>query len=245
MSHTIRILEKPTETGVYAIGGDPAEGLERGDDSVLEVVNCKTGVQAAEVQGKIEPVMYGELAFMLGTYYNNALVGIESNKDLTPVKVLFGLKYPNTYMEMAEKGRAYRSATDRLGWQTNLRTRPQLIAQGRTFMADGSVTCKSRTLVSQFKSFALHMGKFQGLPGSHDDLVMAWLIAIEMMKLTLMREDMKTRTLYPLVDGNPVEVTMEDVDEETSYEDKLVARVREKERDSEGNFGASGMGALV
>ena len=38
---------------------------------------------------------------------------------------------------------------------------------------------------------------------------------------------------------------MEDVDEETSYEDKLVARVREKERDSEGNFGISGMGALV
>ena len=161
MSHAIRIWEKPTETGVYAIGGDPAEGLERGDDSVLEVINCKTGIQAAEVQGKIEPVLYGELAYMLGTFYNNALIGIESNKDLTPVKALFGLSYPNLYMEMAERGRAYRSATDRLGWQTNLRTRPQLIAQGRAFMADVSVTCKSRALTSQFKSFALHMGKFQ------------------------------------------------------------------------------------
>ena len=245
MSHAIRIWEKPTETGVYAIGGDPAEGLERGDDSVLEVINCKTGIQAAEVQGKIEPVLYGELAYMLGTFYNNALIGIESNKDLTPVKALFGLSYPNLYMEMAVRGRAYRSATDRLGWQTNLRTRPQLIAQGRAFMADGSVTCKSRALTSQFKSFALHMGKFQGLPGSHDDLVMAWLIAIEMMKISLMRDDMKTRTLRPLVNGEPIEVTMEDVEEEVSYEDKLVARVKEKEADREGNFHPSGMGSWV
>ena len=47
------------------------------------------------------------------------------------------------------------------------------------------------------------------------------------------------------MNGEPVNVTLEDVDEEVSYEDKLIARAKEKEQDREGNFHPSGMGSWI
>ena len=47
MPYDLRIWEKPIPSETYVIGGDPAEGLEHGDDSVLEVIVGSTGEQAA------------------------------------------------------------------------------------------------------------------------------------------------------------------------------------------------------
>ena len=44
-SYNLTIYQHPLPDNIYAIGGDPAEGLERGDDSVLEGVCCNSGEQ--------------------------------------------------------------------------------------------------------------------------------------------------------------------------------------------------------
>ena len=43
MAYDLRIWSKPVPAETYVIGGDPAEGLDHGDDSVLEVIVAVLG----------------------------------------------------------------------------------------------------------------------------------------------------------------------------------------------------------
>jgi hypothetical protein len=211
MSAPVRIFRERVKDHVYAIGIDPALGFADSDDSVIEVWNCTTGEQAAEVQGKLDGNVMAEEAWLLGLYYNEALIGCEVNKDLTCVNRLNTSGYPHIYFRREETGRAFRKQTDKLGWDTNLRTRPMLVTQGRNMIRDGSVIMLSQKLVNQWKHFVLENGKFQALAGAYDDLVMASLICWEMMKIQLSTADSRTKTVSPLVDGEPVYI---DEDEE-------------------------------
>ena len=244
-SYNLTIYQHPLPDNIYAIGGDPAEGLERGDDSVLEGVCCNSGEQIFELYGKIEPVSFGELAYMMGVYYNDALIGIENNRDNTSNRVLRDLGYKNIYLEHTETNRSYRKPTDKMGWNTNLRTRPQLIALGRQYMSDGSAIPRSIKLINQFKNFALHMGVFRGLPGSHDDFVMAWLICMEMMRFQLMIMEAKKSSLKPLLNGEEVnEAYLSDWAEEKmqSYHERLIASTQKRDREPDN---LTGMGSYV
>ena len=78
---------------------------------------------------------------------------------------------------------------------------------------DGSVIMLSQKLVNQWKHFVLENGKFQALAGAYDDLVMASLICWEMMKIQLNTADSRSKTISPLVDGEPVYID-EDEEEE-------------------------------
>ncbi|MEW6750808.1 MAG: hypothetical protein AB1505_07500 [Candidatus Latescibacterota bacterium] len=205
MSYELRVWERPSPGGPYAIGGDPAEGLPEGDDSVLEVLDCRQGLQVAELQGKLDPFTLGELAWMLGTLYNHALVALESTKDGGANPKLFELGYRRIYYEMADRGKAWDEATARLGLYMNLRSRHRLTAQARKWMAGGSVRPRSVQLLDQCNTFVLRDTKYQAIPGGHDDLVMAWVIAIEMMRVQLLADGVGAQGLAPLVNGQPVE----------------------------------------
>ena len=87
--HDLRVWEKPIANQTYVLGCDPAHGLERGDDSVIQVIRMETGVQVCEVQGKIDPIALGEKCYEIGTWYNNALVAIENNQDGGANRTLF------------------------------------------------------------------------------------------------------------------------------------------------------------
>ena len=193
MSIEQRVWEQPIPNEVYVIGGDVAEGVERGDDSVLEGIKMSTGEQVFEVQGKIDPLTFGEISYQYGTWYNNALLGIENNKDGGANGMLHKLGYSNVYFQKNNTGEAFDKQTAKLGFNTNLKTRHEIIANGRKFMEDGSVTVRSQHLLSQFEIFALNSAgtKFEALSGGHDDLVMAWLIACEMFRTQLLIEESK------------------------------------------------------
>jgi len=201
--YDMRVWEEPIAGEVYVIGGDPAEGLSHGDDSVFQVINCNSGDQACEVQGKLDGVTFGEVGYMLGNWYNEAMIAIENNKDLTSLNLLgpAQLGYPNLYYEAKEAGRAWRDQTSKLGWNTNLRTRPMMVTRGRDMLSDGSVKIFSSKLASQWETFALENSKYQAIAGAHDDLVMAYLIALEMMAIQLVRREVMTNGLNPFLDG--------------------------------------------
>ena len=65
--HDLRVWERPIANQTYVVGCDPAHGLERGDDSVIQVIRMETGVQVCEVQGKIDPIALGEKCYEVGT----------------------------------------------------------------------------------------------------------------------------------------------------------------------------------
>ena len=241
-----RIWSKPQQELTYVIGGDVAEGLERGDDSVLEGICVETGEQVFEVQGKIDPITFGEIAYQYGTWYNNALIGIENNADGGSNRILSRLGYPNIYLQANNSGEAYDKQTSKLGFNTNLRTRAEIIASGRAMMQDGSVIVRSQLLLAQFEIFALNKAgtRFEALPGGHDDLVMAWLIAIEMFRRTLEIGAMEGRIMLPYIDGKPFDPELEDV-EEHSIVDKLVDQAKTKQEKERIPIYPSTVGNLV
>lgn len=200
-SYTLRVWQKVIPGNVYAIGGDPAEGLQHGDDSVLECLNCTTGKQVAELAGKIEPFAFAELASLLGLYYNKARVGIENNRDGGANKQLFELGYPNIHFEMKDRGEASDQATPKLGVNMNIRTRHRYIMQAVRFAEDGSARVASQWLVRQMETFVLRDAKFQATPGGHDDYVMAYVIACEMMRYQWLFMDINDNPLLPTVEG--------------------------------------------
>lgn len=211
MAYDLRVWLNPEPGTVYVIGGDPAEGLEHGDDSVLEVFETTRGQQCAELQGKVEPFALAELAFMLGTYYGNAIVAIESNKDGGCNRHLFELGYRNLYFEMADTGQGWDKATPKLGINVNLRSRHRLIAQARRWLEDGSARVRSRSLLAQMETFVLRDAKYQAIPGGHDDLVMAYCFAVEMLRVSSLRDN--PGGLPPMLDGEVVtEPAFEDLD---------------------------------
>lgn len=224
----LRIWYKPKEDHVYAIGGDPAEGLAHGDDSVLQVIDCTNGVQVAEIQGKIEPFAFAEHAYMLGAWYNYALIGIESNKDGGANRLLAKLEYPNIYKEIKDDGKTYDRFTEHLGININIRNRHKLVAQARHMMEDGDAVTKSKELVSQFEIFVLQNLKYSAIPGGHDDLVMAWVITCEMMRVACERMASSELDLEPLWEGRSLDD--EDIeDTDVGIIDRHVNQIRSKE----------------
>lgn len=241
MAYDLRIWSKPIPSESYVIGGDPAEGLEHGDDSVLEVLSGSTGEQVAELQGKVDPFTFGELAAMLGTYYNNALIGIENNKDGGANRVLHEMGYTNIYFEQKDMGEPYDKHTIKLGINTNIRNRHRLISQARRWMEDRSAIPVSKHLVGQFETFVLRSTKFEAIPGGHDDLVMAWVIAIEMLRVHLVMDEAKHTELKPLWNGVEVSDGFGDEfdAEPTNIIDKHVEQARRKELDERPDYAAT------
>jgi len=241
MAYDLRIWSKPIPSESYVIGGDPAEGLEHGDDSVLEVLSGSTGEQVAELQGKVDPFTFGELAVMLGTYYNNALIGIENNKDGGANRVLHEMGYTNIYFEQKDMGEPYDKHTIKLGINTNIRNRHRLISQARRWMEDRSAIPVSKHLVGQFETFVLRSTKFEAIPGGHDDLVMAWVIAIEMLRVHLVMDEAKHTELKPLWNGVEVGDGFGDEfdAEPANIIDKHVEQARRKELDERPDYAAT------
>jgi len=225
---TLRIWDKPRKNKTYAIGGDPAEGLAHGDDSVLEVVDCDNGWQVAELQGKIEPFAFAEHAYMLGMWYNTALVGIESNKDGGANRALLELQYPNIYYEQKDTGEPYDKHTMKMGININLHNRHRLVAQCRHMMEERLAKCHSRELVAQFEIFVLRNLKYEAIPGGKDDLVMAWVICCEMMRVACERKASLESTLAPMFDGRPIDLESEE-DLDVGLIDRHIDQARKKE----------------
>lgn len=216
-----RIFEEPIAGESYVGGGDPAQGLIHGDDSVWQFLKVSSGEQVGEIQGKIDPVAFAEIGASFGKWYGNALLGIENNQDGGANRKLFDLGYPHVYFEMRDRGRPYDEATPRLGLNMNARLRARLIAQSRRLLKDGSLSINSIRLVGQMEAFHLNGLKYEAIGGAHDDLVMAWLIASHLMWHQMEVEEMKATGLAPLVDG-------EELPGEETFVQKVVKRVQER-----------------
>jgi hypothetical protein len=240
--YELRVYERPIPPYSYAIGGDPAEGLPHGDDSVLEVMCLDTGFQCAELQGKIDPFTFAELAFMLGNYYNEALIGIENNKDGGANRVLHELGYPNIYYEQKDTGEPYDKATIKMGLNMNVKNRHKLVAQARHFWSDGSCFVASRYLAAQMEIFVLRNTKFEAIPGGHDDLVMAFVIACEMMRIGWLFQEAKTRSLNPIWEGKELQDAFFsdiDVHDSASLIDRHVDQSRTKAQQEDPDYAAT------
>ena len=116
------------------------------------------------------------------------------------VKKLDELGYKNQYrMEVLDE--LGMKVKDKLGWETNTRTRPILISDLNQVVFERQLIIRSSDIIGEMKSFVEGpSGKPEAQAGTHDDLVIATGIAYQMYKSVPARiepEDIYVRNYKP------------------------------------------------
>lgn len=195
------IYELPISGMMYALGGDPAEGLdpeethdpEKTDRSIADIVRWLPGGQV-KIVAKLrcrwhEDVFAGQVN-LAGRYYNDALVGTEINNKCGGA-VLVELKranYPNIFITRKYDKRADKWL-EKLGWTTDKFNRPMMLNDLRILVRGGEddgiprIDIPSVDTVNELFGFVYGTdGKPCARPGEHDDEVLGLSIAVQMLQ---------------------------------------------------------------
>lgn len=171
----VRIRIHPEEAVPYVIGGDTAG--TGSDFFAAHVLDNRTGDQVAVVHHQFGERMFAEQMYCLGLYYNEALIGIETNYSTFPQLCLEDLGYRNFYVRQV-----YDTYTGRLeesfGFQTTVKSRPIVIDGLKDVAKQALETIHDFDTLGEMLTFVYDENwKPQAEEGEHDDLVMSLAIA--------------------------------------------------------------------
>ena len=191
----VLVWERAVTGERYYIGADTADGngetlgtwSEVGgpDRNCAAVYRARDDVQVAEIYGRQEEHAYARLLDQWGRYYNQAYLAVERNRRSVLI-ALRQLEYPNLYytekasdMHVAQVVNLPRAIE--WGWNTDVKTRPILLAEFREAVSTGAIKPRSRALWDEALSF-MHGDPPAAAPGQHDDRIFAHAIAWQAKK---------------------------------------------------------------
>lgn len=171
----IKIYKDVDKRHPYVIGADTAG--EGSDYFAAHVIDNITGEQVAVLHSQFDEDMFAKQIYELGKYYNNALVGIESNFSSYPAKELERLGYRNQYIR--EKADTFTGKVVKAyGFQTTAKTRPVAIAGLVKIARENVDYINDRETLEEMLTFIRNSkGRPEAQDGAHDDLVMSLAIA--------------------------------------------------------------------
>jgi hypothetical protein len=156
--YQVKIFKQPHKDMAYSVAGDPAEGLEDGDNSALSVLG-KDYEQYAAFAGKVDPDLFGGLLVEVAKYFNQAILSWESNNHGHAVEnSIKRRKYHALYRREAkeEPGKELR---DRIGWLNTAKSKMEMLDQFKECFRDGSLAIKcEETLKEMLTCVVQHNG---------------------------------------------------------------------------------------
>jgi len=179
----LRVFKEPEEGRRYVIGADVGSGVavnKVGDYSSADVLDAETGEQVAHYHTHIEPDVFGQELFLLGNWYNGALLAVEvENHGLAVINVLRDLGYPMLYRRRVFD-KINNDWVNKLGWSTNQKTKKFIIDGLRAAFRNGEVTVNHKGTLEEMLSFVRlsdKNDKMGAVPGAFDDQVISLAIA--------------------------------------------------------------------
>lgn len=173
------VYEKPDPKHSYVVGADVAEGLRHGDWSVAQVIDMQTDAVVCTYRAHLDPDVFGkEVLYLLGSWYNRALVGVEvNNHGLTTCTALRDRGYQRMYYRQTYDER-YASTQKKMGWYTTAKSKPMIIDELRESLREG-LRVPDKGTIEELRTFSRdENGRMAGRP--FDDAVMALAIANKM-----------------------------------------------------------------
>lgn len=171
----VKVYREPERGVPYVIGADTAG--EGSDWFVAQVLDNRTGEQVCVMRHRTDEDMFAKQLFCLGTWYNNALIAVETNLSTYPVMELERLKYKNQYVResMDDYTHMPRRA---FGFRTDSKTRPVIIAELiKAARDDINLICDTDTLEEMLTFVRNEAYRPEAEEGAHDDCVMSLAIA--------------------------------------------------------------------
>lgn len=180
----LKVWKLPEPGKRYVIGADVAEGLDIGDYSTATIIETSTLETVARYRGHIDPDLFGEELVTLGKWYNNALLGVESNNHgiatLAAIKNRF---YSNLYLRERGQDEWFDTPTGKLGWRTDLKTKPLMIDDLAKAIRDRSIRDYDPTFIRECMTYVRdERGRTNAQDGMFDDTVIATAIALQMFR---------------------------------------------------------------
>lgn len=134
----VKIFKEPKKDMAFGVAGDPAEGLEDGDNSALTVLG-KDLKQYASFAGKVDPDLFGGLLVEVAKYYNQAVLSWESNNHGHAVEgSIRRRKYFNLYKRVLKESVA-EEIKDRIGWLNTAKSKMEMLDYLKEVFRDESL----------------------------------------------------------------------------------------------------------
>lgn len=185
----LRIWQQPLPDAQYIVGADTAGGGASGDFATACVIEAYSQDLVAVYQKRDRPVQWGRKCAKLAQYYNEALLAIETGASahgLSAITAATGCGYQNIYRAQRATS-ASLDMTECLGWRTDNNTKPKLINTAKEALFTRKVI-DSRELLLEMRSQQWEAGpnndKWKMVSREHDDLVMAYAIALQVREQT-------------------------------------------------------------
>lgn len=171
----IKIYHQPEAGKPYVIGGDTAG--DGSDSFVGQVLDNTTGEQVATLRHQSDEDLFAKQMYCLGTYYNTALIGIETNWSTYPVMELERLHYPKQYVRESVDDYTHK-ARHSFGFWTSSKTRPIILSELiKAVREDVSILNDEVTMGEMLTFVRDEHYKPTAEEGAHDDCVMSLAIA--------------------------------------------------------------------
>ena len=169
-------LHNPGET--YYIGADVSMGVRGGDWSVAQILDSQKR-QVAIYRSQVHPDYFAEVLAALGYFYNTAKIIVENNNHgiLTCTRLGKDYAYPNFYTEVVYDKLSDKE-TVKLGFHTNVKTKPLIIDQLRASLRQGEVELNDKLSIRELMTYIVNEnGAMEAEHGCFDDCVMALALA--------------------------------------------------------------------
>jgi hypothetical protein len=182
MKGSLEIYKYPSFDDAFVLAADTSLGVGRDYSSGI-VMNKEKQVCAVYRNNYIDPSRFGDLLFYLGRYYNNALLGVESNSmGIATLNRLAQMKYVNLYYQ-TKIANISKEEGERLGWRTTSASKPAIIGFLKNAIENEEIWIPSRIMIHELMTYISDdSGKTMATPGQYDDTVIALAIALEMLR---------------------------------------------------------------
>lgn len=189
------LLEPPASQ--FIVNGDPASGEENttGDTDYFaaQVIDHKTGEQVARLQTRrLDPDEFAYQLLLAALYFNDALINVEITGGYgVPVtrKLWDAYGWRRIHKRRGVEQSAMK-ASDRLGWDTNRRTKPLIIAGMTELLREQTDGIRDKLTALQMTTYVTDEKGRQGADkGAFDDLLSSWMVGREVARQTRLRPE--------------------------------------------------------
>ena len=171
----VRLYALPEPGRPYVIGADTAG--DGSDSFVAQVIDNITGKQAAILRQTFDEDVFACQLAALGRFYNDALIGVETNFSTYPIRELERLGYTNLYVR-EEEDTYTRKPRRSYGVRTTSLTRPVMISGLIAALREDISLVRDETTLRELLTFVRGPNlRPEAERGAHDDCVIALAIA--------------------------------------------------------------------
>lgn len=171
------VWEHPQWGRRYCVGVDVSEGIGK-DESAIDVINMHTGEQVWHWSGRCEIPLLAEKVEGVCKLYNDALVIPEANNHGYALIYMLKDRGINIYRREKLDGPVLKR-TEKLGWQTNKRTKPLMIQAVINAIYEETIQINHKKTIGQMRTYIIDpdTGSMNAAVGKKDDCVISLLLA--------------------------------------------------------------------